>query len=33
MEASKNYDLEKVKNLVETNRFDNNTLEKAESVA
>lgn len=30
MEASKNCDLEKVKNLVETNKFDNNTLEKAE---
>ena len=33
MEASKNGDLEKVKNLVETNKFDNNTLEKAKSVA
>ena len=33
IEASKNCDLEKVKNLVETNKFDNNTLEKAESEA
>lgn len=33
MEACKNGDLEKVKSLVEANKFDNKTLEKAKSIA
>ena len=33
MDACKNGNLEKVKSLVEANKFDNKTLEKAKSVA
>ena len=33
MEACKNGDLEKVKSLVEANKFDNKALEKAKSIA
>ncbi|TXJ47420.1 hypothetical protein [Brachyspira aalborgi] len=33
MEACKNGDLEKVKSLVEANKYNNNILEKAKSIA